>query len=71
MAHGGALGSAVLAGGTLLATPAAANADPQEAIGHETRPGQPYGGRERARDWLDSYLVNGQQARAVRTGWCW
>ncbi|MCI2421585.1 hypothetical protein MOQ72_29545 [Saccharopolyspora sp. K220] len=60
------LGTAVLAGGTLLATPGAASADPQEAIGHETRPGQPYGGRERARDWLGSYLVNGQQVWCVQ-----
>ncbi|PKW14344.1 MSCRAMM family protein [Saccharopolyspora spinosa] len=60
------LGTAVLAGGTLLATPGAASADPQEAIGHELRPGQPYGGRERARDWLGSYLVNGQQVWCVQ-----
>jgi hypothetical protein len=60
------LGTAVLAGGSLLAAPGTASADPQEAIGHETRPGQPYGGRERARDWLGSYLVNGQQVWCVQ-----
>ncbi|WP_188985311.1 MSCRAMM family protein [Saccharopolyspora thermophila] len=60
------LGTVVLAGGSLLATPGAATADPQEAVGHETRPGQPYGGRERARDWLGSYLVNGQQVWCVQ-----
>ncbi|MGP4019710.1 MSCRAMM family protein [Saccharopolyspora sp. 5N708] len=60
------LGTAVLAGGTLLVTPGAASADPQEAIGHETRPGQPYGGRDRARDWLGSYLVGGQQVWCVQ-----
>ncbi|MEV0085850.1 hypothetical protein [Saccharopolyspora sp. NPDC050642] len=61
------LGTAVLAGGSLLATPGAAGADPQEAIGHETRPGQPYRGNpEPDRDWLGSYLVNGQQVWCVQ-----
>ncbi|MEV6235064.1 hypothetical protein AB0L88_45070 [Saccharopolyspora shandongensis] len=61
------LGTAVLAGGSLLATPGAASADPQEAIGHETRPGQPYRGNpEPDRDWLGSYLVNGQQVWCVQ-----
>ncbi|MER7010680.1 hypothetical protein ABT324_04535 [Saccharopolyspora sp. NPDC000359] len=61
------LGTAVLAGGSLLAVPGAASADPQEAVGHETRPGQPYRGNpEPDRDWLGSYLVNGQQVWCVQ-----
>ncbi|GAA4850638.1 MSCRAMM family protein [Saccharopolyspora rosea] len=60
------LGTVVLAGGSLLAVPGAANAAPQEGIGHETRPGQPYGGRDRSRDWLGSYLVNGEQVWCVQ-----
>nr|WP_170301369.1 hypothetical protein [Saccharopolyspora hirsuta] len=61
------LGTAALAGGSLLALPGAASADPQEAVGHETRPGQPYRGNpEPDRDWLGSYLVNGQQVWCVQ-----
>ncbi|MER7083379.1 hypothetical protein SAMN02982929_03814 [Saccharopolyspora kobensis] len=61
------LGTAVLTGGSLLALPGAAGADPQEAVGHETRPGQPYRGNpDPARDWLGSYLVNGQQVWCVQ-----
>lgn len=61
-----ALGAAVLAGSGLLAAPGAALAAPQEGIGHETRPGQPYAGVERARDWLGSYVVGGEQVWCVR-----
>ncbi|KAA5837385.1 hypothetical protein F1721_04175 [Saccharopolyspora hirsuta] len=51
----------------MLALPGAASADPQEAVGHETRPGQPYRGNpEPDRDWLGSYLVNGQQVWCVQ-----
>ncbi|MDA3627340.1 hypothetical protein [Saccharopolyspora oryzae] len=61
------LGTAVLTGGSLLAVPGAASADPQEAVGHETRPGQPYRNNpEPDRDWLGSYLVNGQQVWCVQ-----
>ncbi|GAB3284137.1 MSCRAMM family protein [Parasphingorhabdus pacifica] len=60
------LGTAALAGGTLLAAPASALAAPQEGVGHETRPGQPYGGQERSRDWLGSYEVNGEQVWCVQ-----
>lgn len=61
------LGTAVLAGGSLLAVPGAAGADPQEGVGHETRPAQPYRGNpEPDRDWLGSYLVNGQQVWCVQ-----
>ncbi|QUH00170.1 hypothetical protein HUO13_04505 [Saccharopolyspora erythraea] len=61
------LGTAVLAGGTLLATPGAALADPQEGLGHETRPGQPYvGNPQPERDWLGSYVVNGRQVWCVQ-----
>ena len=56
--------AAALAGSGLLAP--AASAAPQEGVGHETRPGQPYGGVQRARDWLGSYLVNGEQVWCVQ-----
>lgn len=56
--------AAALAGSGLLAP--AASAAPQEGVGHETRPGQPYGGVQRARDWLGSYLVGGEQVWCVR-----
>ncbi|GAA2812408.1 hypothetical protein GCM10010470_54790 [Saccharopolyspora taberi] len=61
------VGTAVLAGGTLLATPGSALADPQEGLGHETKPGQPYRGNPQPeRDWLGSYVVNGQQVWCVQ-----
>ncbi|KEI44683.1 MSCRAMM family protein [Saccharopolyspora rectivirgula] len=60
------LATAALTGGSLLANPAAALAEPQEGVGHETRPGQPYGGRDRARDWLGSYIVGGKQVWCVQ-----
>lgn len=60
------VGTAVLAGGSLLAAPATALAAPQEGVGHETRPGQPYGGQEQPRDWLGSYQVKGEQVWCVQ-----
>ena len=59
-------GSAVLAGGVLLATPGAAVAAPEEGIGHETKPGQPYAGVQRDRDWLGSYIVGDKQVWCVQ-----
>lgn len=53
----------LLTGASALTAPAAA-AEPREGVGLETRPGQPYGGQEPARDWLGSYLLGGGQA------WC-
>lgn len=62
-----ATGAAVLAGGSLFATPGAALADPQEAIGYQTSPGQGYAERPvRAYDWLGSYLVNDKQVWCVQ-----
>ncbi|MFR9729992.1 hypothetical protein ACL03H_12240 [Saccharopolyspora sp. MS10] len=60
------VGSAVLASSGLLATTGTAIAAPQEGIGHETTPGQPYAGIERNRDWLGSYMVGGKQVWCVR-----
>lgn len=60
------VGATALAGGSLLAAPATALAAPQEGVGHEVRPGQPYGGQEQVRDWLGSYQVNGQQVWCVQ-----
>ncbi|WP_266091273.1 hypothetical protein [Saccharopolyspora sp. NFXS83] len=60
------VGSAVLAGSGLLATTGTAIAAPEEGIGHETTPGQPYAGIERDRDWLGSYIVGGNQVWCVR-----
>ncbi|WP_258343262.1 hypothetical protein [Saccharopolyspora gregorii] len=61
-----AVGSAVLAGSGLLATTGTAIAAPEEGIGHETTPGQPYAGIERDRDWLGSYIVGDKQVWCVR-----
>lgn len=57
---------ALLAGGALAATPGVALAAPEEGVGHETTPGQPYGGRDRPRDWLGSYIVDGKQVWCVQ-----
>lgn len=59
------LTTSLLAGASAFTAPPAA-AEPQEGIGLETRPGQPYGGQERARDWLGSYLLGGDQAWCVQ-----
>ncbi|MBA8822853.1 hypothetical protein FHX42_000182 [Saccharopolyspora lacisalsi] len=59
-------GAALLAGGTLTAAPGVAQAAPQEGIGHEIRPGQPYGDRDRPSDWLGSYMVDGEQVWCVQ-----
>lgn len=49
---------------TLIATPAAAVV--REGIGHHTKPGQPYGGKQRTSDWLGSYVVGGKQVFCVQ-----
>ena len=63
----GATTAAVLTGTTLLTTPGAALAAPQEGTGHRTAPGQGYAERPvRAFDWLGSYVVNGKQVWCVQ-----
>lgn len=63
----GALLAAILLGVlglTVTAPPAAAVV--REGIGHHTKPGQPYGGKQRASDWLGSYVVGGKQVFCVQ-----
>ncbi len=43
----------------------AASAAVEEGIGHKTTPGQSWGGRDRAYDWLGSYVVNGEHVFCV------
>ncbi|ASR39687.1 hypothetical protein BAY61_26735 [Prauserella marina] len=43
----------------------AASADVQEGAGHRTTPGQSWGDRERAYDWVGSYVVGGKQVFCV------
>lgn len=61
-----ALGTALLAGAGAFAVPGAALAAEQEGVGHEVRPGQPYGDRDRERDWLGSYILQGQHVWCVQ-----
>lgn len=57
----------------LLTTPAlaltsatTAEAAPQQGIGHNTTPAQPYRGNPDKTDWLGSYIVNGRQVFCVQ-----
>ncbi|WP_433871392.1 MSCRAMM family protein [Saccharopolyspora sp. CA-218241] len=61
-----ALGTALLAGAGAFAVPGAALAAVQEGVGHEVTPGQPYGGVSRDRDWLGSYMLQGQHVWCVQ-----
>lgn len=59
--------TAVLAGGTLLAAPGVALAQPTEGVGYRTTPGQGYRERPvRAYDWMGSYMVNDSQVWCVQ-----
>lgn len=51
---------------SLVVVAPAASAEVQEGNGHETTPGQPYGGQDRERDWHGSYLVGGKQVFCVQ-----
>lgn len=50
---------------SLVVVAPAASAAVEEGIGHKTTPGQSWGGRDRAYDWLGSYVVNGEHVFCV------
>lgn len=50
---------------SLVVVAPAASAAVDEGIGHRTTPGQSWGGRDRAYDWLGSYVVNGEHVFCV------
>ncbi|MEY7973111.1 hypothetical protein AB8O38_14040 [Saccharomonospora xinjiangensis] len=56
---------ALLGALSLVVVAPAASAEVDEGIGHRTTPGQSWGGRDRAYDWLGSYVVNGQHVFCV------
>ncbi|EIF00422.1 MSCRAMM family protein [Saccharomonospora glauca] len=56
---------AVLGTLSLVVVAPAASAEVEEGIGHRTTPGQSWGGRSRAYDWLGSYVVNGEHVFCV------
>ncbi len=60
------LAVAMLSTLSLVAIAAPAAAVVKEGIGHHTKPGQPYGGKNRASDWLGSYVVGGKQVFCVQ-----
>lgn len=55
----------MLAALSLVVVTPSASAAVQEGIGHRTTPGQSWGDRERAYDWVGSYLVGGRQVFCV------
>ncbi|EHR63067.1 SpaA isopeptide-forming pilin-related protein [Saccharomonospora cyanea] len=56
---------ALLGALSLVVVAPAASAEVDEGIGHRTTPGQSWGGRDRAYDWLGSYVVNGEHVFCV------
>ncbi|MEU6645642.1 hypothetical protein ABZ863_24250 [Saccharomonospora sp. NPDC046836] len=50
---------------SLVVITPSASAAVQEGIGHRTTPGQSWGDRDRAYDWVGSYLVGGKQVFCV------
>lgn len=50
---------------SLVVLAPSASADVQEGAGHRTTPGQSWGDRERAYDWVGSYVVGGKQVFCV------
>ncbi|WP_007025347.1 collagen binding domain-containing protein [Saccharomonospora iraqiensis] len=62
-----ALTALALATVSVVAVPPSATAEVREGIGHETTPGQSWGGRDRSaeHDWLGSYEVGGEQVFCV------
>lgn len=52
---------------SVVAVPPSATAEVREGVGHETTPGQSWGGRDRSaeHDWLGSYEVGGEQVFCV------
>ncbi|PRX49916.1 hypothetical protein B0I33_10229 [Prauserella shujinwangii] len=50
---------------SLVALAPAAGAEEREGIGHRTEPGQSWGNRSRAYDWLGTYVVRGEHVFCV------
>lgn len=50
---------------SLVVVAPAASAAVEEGLGHKTTPGQSWGGRDRAYDWLGSYVVNDEHVFCV------
>lgn len=61
--------TACLLGALCLVAPgfaaSAQQGEVKEGVGHRTTPGQPWGGRDRAYDWMGSYRVGGEQVFCV------
>jgi hypothetical protein len=63
----GLLATILLASSALtLTTATSAQAAPQQGIGHNTTPAQPYKGNPDKSDWLGSYMVGGRQVFCVQ-----
>jgi hypothetical protein len=56
---------ALLSALSVVVVAPSASAAVEEGIGHRTEPGQSWGGRDRAYDWLGSYVVNGEHVFCV------
>lgn len=62
----GLAAAAMLSTVSLIVVAPPAVATVREGIGYHTKPGQPYGGGQRASDWLGSYVVGGRQVFCVQ-----
>ncbi|WP_230424152.1 MSCRAMM family protein [Prauserella cavernicola] len=57
--------ASALAALTLVVVAPTASAEVDEGVGHRTTPGQSWGGRDRAFDWVGSYMVGDKQVFCV------